>query len=229
MRLLPSPSFLRGLAVALVSLSLGSRARADFVGELFTNPTTPAGIYHFDASGSGTIGQWSLTTAFSDSSGWAAVNTVNVPAAVILEIHTELTGVGESTAELRFAYTAIGDTTISIGNIRAINSGSAVTGEGTQSFSLSGFQKEEPFVYGIGSYRGPHTFSMTTGQTLTLVLTATATGFTSEDAASVGVRVWLQNISGSLTAIPEPGTVAALMGFAALGLVCVRRWTRRRA
>ncbi|HWL15413.1 MAG TPA: hypothetical protein VNR00_07405 [Opitutus sp.] len=229
MRLLPSPSFLRGLAVALVSFSLGSRVRADFVGELFTNPTTPAGIYHLDASGSGTIGQWSLTTAFSDSSGWAAVNTVNVPAAVILEIGTELTGVGESTAELWFAYTAIGDTTISIGNIRAINSGSAVTGDGTQGFEFRAFDPDQSFVYNSVGGKGSHTFSMTTGQTLTFVLTATATGLTSEDTASVGVRIWLQSISGSLTAIPEPGTVAALMGFAALGFVCVRRWTRRRA
>jgi PEP-CTERM putative exosortase interaction domain len=219
--------FSRGIWAALAAAVLAGSARADFASEFFTSEETPADYYTYtpSANGPATVGQWKVTTSFSDTAGWVAVNTVNVPSRLLLHGEAESDGAGVSTVELKFEYTALGDVTLDLEGLRLTKT----PGSGEGSFALEILQNGNSlYSYTTTGPKGAHAFSMTTGETLTFWLTVTANAPTSEAYARTTLNVWMQDISGGFvtTPIPEPGSVAAMAGLAVLGFVFWRRRVR---
>ena len=209
---------LAGLALLVAAVN----ARADFSTEFFTSESAPAGYYGFQ--GGDTPAQLGLWTASFNgpadtSTMWVDTGgTSNLPAQLELGAQAESHNEGQVISQLVFSFTADQDTTFSFSNL-------SISSDGSASASWSGWITKTGILDEWLDSTGlnARTYSLLTGQTLAFYLQATAESPDSESSAWQQVSLVFSGVEMNYTAIPEPGTVAAILGMAALGLVVWRR------
>ena len=212
---------LAGLALLVAAVN----ARADFSTEFFTSESAPAGRYEYTQGGNTPtqLGLWTAAATFNGpaltSSVWVDTGgTSNLPAQLELGAEAESHDEGQVISQLVFSFTADQDTTFSFSNL-------SISSDGSASASWSGWITKTGILDEWLDSTGlnARTYSLLTGQTLAFYLQATAESPDSESSAWQQVSLVFSGVEMNYTAIPEPGTVAAILGMAALGLVVWRR------
>jgi len=212
---------LAGLALLVAAVN----ARADFSSEFFTSESAPAGSYGFQGGDTpAQLGLWTASfngpavtsTMWVDTSG-----TSNVPAQLELGVQAESHNQGQVISQLVFSFTADQDTTFSFSNLSIYDTSSGESASASWSgwITKTGILDEWLDSTGLNA----RSYSLLTGQTLAFYLQATAESYDSESLVSQEMSLVLSGVEMNYTAIPEPGTVAAILGMAALGLVVWRR------
>ncbi len=215
---------LAGLALLVAAVN----ARADFSTEFFTSESAPAGHYEYTQGGNTPtqLGLWTAAPTFNGpaltSTMWVDTGgTSNLPGQLELGAEAESHDEGQVISQLVFSFTADQDTTFSFSNLSIYDTSSG----GSDSASWSGWITKTGILDEWLDSTGlnARTYSLLTGQTLAFYLQATAESYDSESSAWQQVRLVISDVEMNYTAIPEPGTVAAILGMAALGLVVWRR------
>ncbi|HWL15412.1 MAG TPA: PEP-CTERM sorting domain-containing protein [Opitutus sp.] len=215
---------LAGLALLVAAVN----ARADFSTEFFTSESAPAGHYEYTQGGNTPtqLGLWTAAPTFNGpalTSMW--VNTSNLPMQV-LEIGVSVESAAQLAAQPRlvFSFEADQDTTFSFSSLSILSNSSVIGSAVTQwqvGIVKTGIESEW-FSSATVIYDG--SYSLLSGETLAFYVQPLAFAqMGGENLAWQQVRLVFSGVEMNYTAIPEPGTVAAILGMAALGLVVWRR------
>jgi|GEM_PF-3272957 hypothetical protein len=230
-------SWIRKLGLALAALTMAAAARADFTSEYFTSANAPAQVYVYTAGSNlpTQLGKWTVQNSFNAPASQIVVNTFNVPAALTLSVDVESVEQGSVQSHIFFSFTAEADTLFSFENL-SILADQDVSGNGSAQWYAMIYHSNSSLgsVFGPGTTAsintGPMQYSILTGETLSFRLLAGALSWPKEGDGNWAYQSATMHFTGlsmsELTAIPEPGSVAAIAGMSVLGFVLWRRRLR---